>query len=131
MRPWRRFIFIFFAYGIAILHTAVPHQHDEATDNRVVITHAGCLFTHSMDGFLQMLFSTDLGDGHLETFKKGGDTELTFSPVSMSVIALFWSAPRPAIIRIAPKFVSVFVDQLKKRLLLFSARHFRAPPLFA
>ena len=94
MRPWRRFIFIFFAYGIAILHTAVPHQHDEATGNRVVITHAGCLFTHSMDGFLQMLFSTDLGAGHLEIFKKSGDTELTFSPASTKQVPLastFWS----------------------------------------
>jgi len=133
MRTWARFFIIFFAYGIALLHTAVPHHHADASDRRVTITHAGCMFTHSNGGLLQMIFSTDLGYGHLEIFKQSAETKIEFSAAWTSFIAVFVPplVSIPAPVREHPQFLSGFIDKLQKRLLLFSATLFRAPPALA
>ena len=88
MKPWGRFIFVFIAYSIALLHTAVPHHHGVAGAGQFVFAHAGCSFTHSAGGLLQKALSTDLGVGHLETFKKNADTPMDFS-ASVDELAAF------------------------------------------
>lgn len=132
MRRWVQFVIIFFAYGIALLHTAVPHHHEDASNRRVTITHAGCVFAHSNAGFLQMVFSTDLGYGHLEIFKKSAETQIEFSGVSASFEAVF-SPPcsLAAAICECPRYLNGFIEKLHQRLILFSASPFRAPPVVA
>jgi hypothetical protein len=131
MRRWVRFFIIFFAYGMALLHTAVPHHHEDASERRVTVTHAGCVFSHSNGGFLQMVFSTDLGYGHLEIFKKNTENQIQFSAAAASVIAVFSRlvfAPAPVSER--ARF-NGFVEKLQKRRRLYSATQFRAPPRVA
>lgn len=127
MKPWKRFVFVFIAYAMALLHTAVPHQH-VATGDGTTISTAGCSLNDSMGGFLQMIFSTDLGYGHLETFQKsaGADVDFSFSAVFIIVFSL------PLIISftlIPVRALSwTYIEKRYKGLLLFSSRQFRAPP---
>ena len=131
MKRWGRFILIFVAYGIALLHTAVPHHHDSSSDRSTIITGVGCHFNHSSGGFLQMLFSTDLGYGHLEIFKKGADTRVDFSATGFAVMAVFATPVRvPAVASCAGSDYP-FIDKLQRRLLLYSATRFRGPPVLA
>jgi len=131
VKAWVRFIIVFIAYGVALLHTAVPHHHDDIPAGPVVLSHAGCVLPHSTGSFLQIVFSTDLGFGHLEIFKKGADTDIEVSVAPVSFVATF--IPK-ALLAFSPGLsgdsLDVFIDKLKKRLLLFSNAHFRAPPIF-
>jgi len=130
MKPWRRFIFIFIAYGLALLHTAVPHQHPKGTEGKTTISQAGCLPIHSMGDLLQLVFSADLGYGHLETFQKSADTDIDFSLAFVAIIAVF--APvvfRLSLLREYRERPGGSIEKLHKRLLLFSSTQFRAPPL--
>lgn len=129
MRVWARFSIIVIAYGIALLHTAVPHHHAKA-DRRTTITYAGCLFNHSGGGLLQMIFSTDLGYGHLEVFNQSPETKIEFSSTTAPVAEVFVEAlpSIPAPIMDDPEFLSGFIDKMQNRRLLFSATLFRAPP---
>lgn len=132
MRPWARFIIILFAYGVALLHTAVPHHHESPSEGRVTIARAGCHLVHATGGILQRVFSTDLGYGHLEVFKKNSDTSIRFSGISSAVAAII--LPFVAITgtpRVYSRFLNGFIEKLYKRLLLFSATQFRAPPVKA
>lgn len=130
MKTWGRFLLLFFAYGIAILHTAVPHQHTQDADNIAVISHAGCLVTQSGDGWLQKVLSTDLGTGHLETFKKGSNAEIEFSPGVVLLIATRanFIDTMSATMKVLSELSKPYIENLKRRLFLSSVSHFRAPP---
>ena len=129
MKPWVRFVFIFIAYGIALLHTAVPHHHGAARKGDVMFMHAGCHYSHSGGGLLQKVLSTDLGYGHLENFKKGGDTEISFSSGFVAIIApVVPTTGLSAGFRSVPESLDGYIEKLKKRLLLFSVTQLRAPP---
>ena len=129
MKTWARFLLIFFAYGIALLHTAVPHQHVKDGDSNRASLHAGCLFTQQGGGLLQKVLSTDLGFGHLETFKKGSDAEIEFRAaiVSIPIPAIFTKAAAP--FTALSESSLRYIENLKRQLLLFSVSHFRAPPI--
>lgn len=129
MKSWGRLLLIFIAYGIALLHTAVPHHHATAGNGEPVFLHAGCGQPHSTSGFLQRVLSTDLGAGHLETFKKGGDFEMVFaSPhvaitgVLTNILELIFSDQAHG------EYWGAFLQNLKRQLCLFSVSHLRAPP---
>ena len=131
MKRWGRLIFIFIAYGLALLHTAVPHHHLSASiAGETVLTHAGCFVDKSSGGLLQRVLSTDLGVGHLETFKKGGaGAELDFAVPFAAVLAVIV----PALIYSgkivsSPGILTRYIEKFHKRLLLFSSAQFRAPP---
>lgn len=129
MRPWLRFVMIFFAYGMALLHTAVPHHHEGPTDGRVTITSAGCHLTHATGGILQRVFSTDLGYGHLEVFKKTSDADIQVPGISSALTAIIIPVVTvPACIRLSSSFLDGFINKFHQRLLLFSDTQFRAPP---
>ena len=129
MKPWGRFIFILFAYGLALLHTAVPHHHpDTLGKGETVLTHAGCIFSQTSGGLLQRALSTDLGIGHLETFKKGADTEIECADTAVSLFALFPQDPVAPDKVLSGAFGYSLAEKFHKRLLLFSVGHFRAPP---
>ena len=130
MKRWGRVIFIFVAYGLALLHTAVPHHHAASRTGETIITHTGCLFDSNTGSLLQRALSTDLGVGHLETFKKGGGgSELDVTVPFTAALAVFVPLPISSV-----KLVSVlgsqsgYIEKFHKRLLLFSTAHFRAPP---
>jgi hypothetical protein len=131
MKSWARLLIIFLAYGIALLHTAVPHHHSVAGNSNSTSFHSGCV-GHASGGLLQRVLSTDLGYGHLETFKKNTGTDIRFS--SRTVLASI-VVPRvvtqPTILNTSPEFSSGYIEKLKKRLLFFSVTHLRAPPSFA
>lgn len=132
MKPWGRFIFIFIAYGMILLHTAVPHQHAVMTNGKMTVFSTTCLAGNSLGGFLQMVFSTDLGHGHLETFQKSAYADIDFSLGILFFIALFF--PLVFIHGFLHEKRACFaacVEKLYRRLLLFSSRQFRAPPSFA
>jgi hypothetical protein len=131
MRRWKRFVFVLIAYAMALLHTAVPHQHSQRAAGETSIYHAGCIVDESMGGFLKKLFSTDLGYGHLETFQKSADTDIDFLFTGVSIIALL--VPILLILVVAPLYRELlegYIGKIHKRLLLLSASHFRAPPVF-
>lgn len=131
MKRWGRLVFIFIAYGLALLHTAVPHRHAASFPaGETVLTHTGCLFDSNTGSLLERALSTDLGVGHLETFKKGGGgSELDITVPFTAALAVLV----PALISSA-KLVSFrgsqsgYIEKFHKRLLLFSTAHFRAPP---
>ena len=129
MKRWGRFVLIFFAYGIALLHTAVPHHHAQVRTGESVIAHTGCIFSETGGGLLQRVLSTDLGAGHLEIFKKGGDTDLSFAAACVFLIIAAASVvlhQHSANGSPYPKYV----EKLKRRLLLSSVSQLRAPPVF-
>lgn len=132
MKPWVRLLIVFFAYGMALLHTAVPHHHDSGSGGRISISHAGCVFSHSTTGLLQLVFSTDLGYGHLEIFKKNADTTFEFSAVPAAFVAIL-STPLRVSAWFTPDATASngYNEKLRMRLLLFSASPFRAPPILA
>ena len=130
MKPWGRFVFVFIAYGLALLHTAVPHQHPETIEGKTTISQSGCVPSESMGGLLQLVFSTDLGYGHLETFQKGADTDIDFSFTGVAIIALLVPLlVLPAVVTVYRELLGGYIEKIHKRLLLFSTSHFRAPPV--
>ena len=131
MKRWGRVIFIFVAYGLALLHTAVPHHHlSTSRPGETVFTHSGCLFDTTSGSLLQKVLSTDLGLGHLETFKKGGaGAELDITvPFTTVLTAIVPALTFPGKIVSFPASLSGYIEKFHKRLLLFSTAHFRAPP---
>lgn len=119
---------IFFAYSIALLHTAVPHTHGQARADEYAISRTGCI-TESSSGFLQKVLSTDLGIGHLETFQKGSEADIesftTFTWMiapATSCVAFFTP------VKINSELSQGYIEKLKRKRLLFSVSHFRAPP---
>jgi hypothetical protein len=129
MKPWGRFAFVLIAYGMALLHTAVPHHHGTGNPGVPMISHGGCVAMGS-DGLLKRALSTDLGYGHLETFQKGADAEMESSGVDLPLLMIFSNLSQI----LAPKevitvFSISFIEKLRIRLLLLSVSHFRAPPV--
>lgn len=130
MKSWSRSALIFFAYSIALLHTAVPHHHAETRAGQAVVSHNRCIFSQSSDGLLQKVLATDLGVGHLEIFKKGGDANIEFS----KTVAFIATSILPASFRDWPNTFAGFsgnaIEKLKRKLLLSSVSHLRAPPVY-
>ena len=129
MKSWVRLLFIFFAYGIALLHTAVPHHHASTGNGEQSIAAATCVFPGSDGGLLQRVLSTDLGTGHLETFKKGSDLEVVFASPAATVAVLVNLFHLVVIQQELPKRAATFIQKLQLQLLLSSVSHFRAPPV--
>ena len=129
MRSWGRFILVLLAYGIALLHTAVPHHHQKSGGGVPMISHSGCVLTDFGSGLLERALSTDLGFGHLETFQKGADAEVQSSAADVPLLLIFSNLPQI----LSPKkiltvFSAEYIEKLSKKLLLLSVSHFRAPP---
>jgi len=84
-----------------------------------------------MGGFLQVVLSTDLGYGHLETFARSSEYTTDFSlglwpatvPVSLTFV--------PTSVREYPELLSGYSEKLQKYLLSYSSTQFRAPPALA
>lgn len=132
MKPWGRFVFIFIAYGIALLHTAVPHQHPQGIEGQTTLFQAGCIANESTSGFLKMILSTDLGYGHLETFNKSADISLDLSFAGLAIITvLIPFSIYSGIGVVCREYLDAYIDKIYKNLLLFSTSHFRAPPMFS
>lgn len=130
MKSLGRFALIFVAYSIALLHTAVPHSHASVRTGEFIISQTGCILTESGTGFLQKVLSTDLGIGHLETFQKGSKADIESSAIFTWVIAT--AASYVALIspeKVHLEFSQGYIEKLKRKLLLFSVSHFRAPPV--
>ncbi|MDQ2658533.1 MAG: hypothetical protein M3Y60_14005 [Bacteroidota bacterium] len=129
MKTWSRYVLMFLAYGFALLHTAIPHHHVESGRGEVMFSHANCSYAHSSGGVLQRAITTDLGLGHLETFKKSADTRIVLSSRGVETIAL----PPAYCTEVASEIIREFryglIGKLKLQLLLFSVTHFRAPPV--
>jgi hypothetical protein len=128
MKSWARLVLLFFAYGLALLHTAIPHHHTESTRGEIVFSHAGCSYAHSSGGLLQRALATDLGLGHLEIFKKSADTRIELSSRGIVVVAFLPVVCADLALQAAGEFQNGFIQKLKIQLLLFSVTHFRAPP---
>lgn len=129
MKPWGRFILVFFAYGITLLHTVVPHHHFKPAKGEAVIMHTGCVLPDMQNNLLQRVFSTDLGVGHLETFKQNSlelfDLSPAFVAILLTVVFLMGMTPR---LPVAAEYAG-HIERLRKRLLLYPVVSFRAPPI--
>lgn len=131
MKPWCRFALVLFAYGMALLHTAVPHHHLQVSGAgpSVAMRH-GCNQSHVEGGLLQRALSTDLGIGHLETFNKNSDTPLTFG----TAVFLFAFVNTCVAADSGHELTSAgagdaHIDAITRWQRLFSAASFRGPPV--
>lgn len=52
MKTWSRLVLLFLAYGLALLHTAIPHHHVESGRGEVMFSHMDCSYAHSSGGVL-------------------------------------------------------------------------------
>jgi len=131
MKRWGRLILVFIAYSFAMLHTVVPHHHAARSAGETTISHASCASGTESGGLLQRAFSTDLGYGHLENFKKSSNPEVDFSTVALAVVGLLpitlLSTPRV----VTSSRVDGYLAKLRCRLLLRTSIPLRAPPLFS
>lgn len=125
-------MFLFFAYSITLMHTLVPHQHEQemvkATTAVVQLKSPGCT---SLVSFFQFLFAADLGSNHLEKFKKGAPEplDLSFAPFLLySAITALLLSP---FLTTSPKPLSNYTEKLRQQLLLAGCKPLRAPPAFA
>lgn len=132
MKPWRRFALIFLAYGITLLHTAIPHHHHSARpDGKQAISSNHCTPVSSQ-GLLALVFSTDLGAGHLENFQKNDHAEqvLDFAAALYVAGVLFTHHSLADIVSVQNE-IWPFSDNLSTQRLRYSAAGFRAPPALA
>ncbi len=130
MKMWVRFTFICLAYSLALLHTAVPHHHGRIKNSRLIITAPGCQAADSTGGFLQTVFATDLGYGHLETFNKSSDPKTNICSPAVHLPVVF--APVTCLHLSVCEFQDLWaghIEKLHKQLLLFSSFPLRAPPV--
>lgn len=129
MKPWGRFILVLIAYGMALLHTAVPHHHSTGSAGVPTISYGGCVVVDS-DGLLKRALSTDLGYGHLENFQKGSDAEMESSGVDVPLLIMFSNLTQILSSKQVVTLSSAsYIEKLRIRLLLLSVSHFRAPPI--
>ena len=129
MKTWSRLVLLFLAYGLALLHTAIPHHHVESGRGEVMFSHMDCSYAHSSGGVLQRAMKTDLGLGHLETFKKSADTRIELSSRGVEIITLLAAFCTGITSEIVREFRYGFIGKLRLQLLLSSVTHFRAPPV--
>jgi hypothetical protein len=124
-------ILLLLAYGLALLHSTIPHQHASlrtAAPEFEVRT----ISDFSLFGLLQTALATDLGCGHLESFTKsddGADVPQTLSYVPVVFFSSLYFAEQPVVN--APNAFGAYIEKLHTRILLQSSRQFRAPPFLA
>jgi hypothetical protein len=124
MRAKKAYVLLLVAYGLALLHSTIPHQHSSRGTTNIKFE----VRTAADNSLLGLL----LGCGHLESFTKGDP--------GVDVDHGVWDAPA---VYLASVYVtelplvnprnsrSPFVDKLHARTLLLSSRQFRAPPFVA
>ena len=129
MQIRKSLILLLVAYGLTLLHSAIPHQHSSirTSDPKFEVRTVG---DFSLFGRLQAAFATDLGCGHLESFAKS-DGNADIAPIVTDVPVLFLAShfitEEPLInVREAS---GAFIGKLHTRLVLLSALQFRAPPV--
>lgn len=132
MKAWKKYIFLFFAYSITLLHTLVPHQHQQEMIKEataiVQLQAPGCT---SLIGFFQFLFAADLGSNHLEKFKKGAAEPIDLSFASILLYSAFTALLLIPLLRVLPRRPGHYSEKLWQRLLLAGSKALRAPPAFA
>lgn len=130
MKPWGRFFLIFIAYSIALIHTAVPHSHSQSRSTEPVIVTTGCFMPQGDGGLLQRVFATDLGVGHLETFKKNSDSELgVIVPVTLAAALNTMRLVTPIAGKVSNSaFNDNYISKRLRHLCLSPVISFRAPP---
>lgn len=131
MSARKSYIFILLAYGLALVHSAIPHQHTSTTTSDLKFEVPN-VYDASILGRLQAAFATDLGSGHLESFAKsepGADVAQSASDVPVVFLAClhFSAQPRAE----AHEGFGDFIEKLHSRTLLLASRQFRAPPVFS
>lgn len=127
MKSWGKFGFLLVAYAFALLHTLVPHQHIAYRPGEEISVRAKCVLPQGVGGFLERVFSTDLGQGHLEDFNKSGGVDLEIPLRSvLEEILTTCACVSPLILTASP--TAGYVEKLKKKLILLSSGVFRAPP---
>ena len=124
-------ILLLVAYGLALLHSTIPHQHasTRTTDPKLAIN---AVVDDSFLGLLQAAFATDLGCGHQESFNKsdaGADVPNSVSHVPVVFLASTYITEQP-LINVDECYGS-FIEKLHTRILLLSSRQFRAPPFLS
>lgn len=130
MKKWLSFGLMGLAYVLALLHVAIPHHHGAIGKGRLIITAAGCETAGSTGGFLQTVFSANLGYRHLETFSKSSDAATdVVHPVAhlpaLSGNAICVQAAGSELLELW----TGYAGKLHKQFLLFSASPLRAPPV--
>lgn len=128
MKSWGRFFVIFIAYALALLHTAIPHHHQTVHEGLAISATACC--PPVSDGLLGRALSTDLGVGHLETFKAESQLELAQASETSTAVYARERVILP-VITSQPACQNGDITSLKQRRLLFSATSFRGPPQLA
>jgi hypothetical protein len=124
-------ILILVAYGLALLHSTIPHQHASIRTNQPKFE-IRTLGDSSFLGLLQAAFATDLGCGHLESFAKsdtGTDVTQAVSDVPVVFLASLYFIEEP--LSHVREVYGSFIEKLHARILLLSSRQFRAPPFFS
>lgn len=132
MKAWKKYIFLFFAYSITLLHTLIPHQHQQevVTEAAVVVQFQAPACT-SLVSFFQFLFAADLGSNHLEKFKKGTVAPLDLTFASILLCSALTALLFILLLLIQPNRPGTYTEKLRLRLLPDSCRSLRAPPAFA
>ena len=69
-----RLILLFLSASLILLHSIIPHQHyaelDNKTKNEVYAEAEGII------DYIKLMFLSDLGEGHMETFDQGKGIDL-------------------------------------------------------
>lgn len=131
MKSWGRSALIFVAYSLALLHTAIPHHHSATPAGRMSVAPIHSV-APSVSSLLALVFSTDLGKGHLETFQKSNHAQNVHQfAVALLMLGFLFALQNAAGTRAsARKTVSHFAEKFYRQRILFSAAGFRAPPAF-
>ncbi len=130
MKSWGRFILILLAYGIAMLHTVVPHHHAQVSHEQAVLVHNNCVFSLEDSNLLLRVLSTDLGTGHLEIFKRNADTEIEFSSRFIAHLPpLTFTITAASATGVHAEFIDGGIAGLTRHQALSSTTSFRGPPV--
>jgi hypothetical protein len=107
------------------MHTLVPHQHEDGSYRRI---YTSIESPSTVGGFLQKLFATDLGCGHLEKFQRSADADVDFSVAALipAIDYLLGVMSERTFSRMA---FANYVETLHSRLLLLASSQLRAPPV--
>lgn len=130
MKNWKKLLFIFLAYGLTLMHTMVPHQHQQLVvrESVAMLQLPG---SKSVEGFLQFLFAADLGENHLEIFKKSHITPFDFSFEGILLLSSLLLFAGLALTGLCVRQLPGFIERLQQGLLLYASASLRAPPVSA
>lgn len=131
MLALKSYVFVLVAYCLTLLHASVPHQHPGIRTGHAVVQ-ATKAADNSLSGLLQSAFATDLGCGHLEAFAKS-DANADFA-LALPFISPGFLLAQYSLLdfnQSTPEFPDHYIGNLQVRILLFSSRQFRAPPVVA